>query len=137
MKPKLTDNELNEYIALRAGFTWAVSKEVFDYRGSQVEEPSRKTRFILKTEHLDGSRYIAATGKELISRPWLMGYDIKDYCNDLNEMREAENFLTPEQCYKYREVLSESRAKEPKEGAAYWSWHAGARESAEAFYQVT
>ena len=57
----------------------------------------------------------------------------KDYCSDLNAMHEAEKTLTEEQCVFVRLHLRERLENYP---ASRYTWHATARQRAEAFLRT-
>jgi len=58
---------------------------------------------------------------------------IPDYCNDLNAMHEAEKMLTDEQCVFIRVHL---RERLETHAASRYTWHATARQRAEAFLRT-
>ena len=56
-----------------------------------------------------------------------------NYCSDLNAMHEAEKVLTEEQCVFVRSHLRERLENYP---ASRYTWHATARQRAEAFLRT-
>ena len=72
-------------------------------------------------------------GKMVFFNPLSEQDPLPNYCGDLNAMHEAENTLTSVQCsfytYSMREVITEHDASRR-------TWHATARQRAEAFLRV-
>ena len=74
-----------------------------------------------------------AIAKAHLEERYPKGYWVRDYCNDLNAMHEAEKVLTDDQCVFFRTHLRERLEDYP---ASLYVWHANARQRAEAFLRT-
>jgi hypothetical protein len=73
--------------------------------------------------------------RDMTGKPF-EGWDIPpDYCNNLNEMHEAEKMLTAEQARSYDKELQKIGFRNRLAGA-FWLWHFSAGWKAEAFLKT-
>jgi hypothetical protein len=124
----MNDEEINRAIAEHLGWIWwAIEKGGWYYRQggagytNRIEEAGRYTEADARKELVRGE----PMGVHPIPPP--------NFCGDLNAMHEAEKVLTDVQCLFYpdnmREVITEHDASRR-------TWHAAARQRAEAFLRV-